>query len=804
MSHFPSSLHPLKLALICGGPSLERGISLNSARSLLDHLSSKSIEISVFYVNQSKEWYSISPFHLYSNTPADFDFKLKDIGHFLEGESLVKALKKVDIIFPAIHGAFGEDGELQAFLEKHQIPFVGPSSQMCQRMFHKHNAALFLKKNGFSSLPSCLLKKEDSENLKKIQNFFEEHQLTRAVVKPVAGGSSIGVSSVSTPSSAAQQMLSIFENPLNTEALLEPFCKGREFTVVVLQNSKGEAVSLIPNEIQISYENGQFFDYRRKYLPTSNTKWLCPPSFGDEVVKDIQKKAEELFALFGLRDFVRMDGWFLEDGSIVFTDFNPISGMEQNSFLFLQAAYVGMKHQEVLTYIVRNACKRYGLEIPILEEDVFLNRRPVWVVFGGTTAERQVSVMSGTNVWLKLMKSEFYEPQPFFLDPKGHIWHLPYVYCLHHTAEEIYENCLTSHAMTVRLQRFVKPIQQRLGLKCQEISSQPHVPEKWTFSKFLEEASRLNAFIFLALHGGPGEDGTYQEALSDAKLLYNGSGPEASQLCMDKFLTGIAVEKMGERFINSLPKKIIKPQHFDGFTPQEYETFWQGLLDQWVVSSLIIKPKDDGCSAGVVRLETPDDLEKYLVLVGKGASCIPQETFSGQMTIVELNPGAAQSDYILEPFIATDTLILKDNCILHTPLTGWLEITVGVLERGGIYHAMNPSLTVSESHVLNVEEKFQGGTGVNITPPPEFLISSTFLAQIKKSVEKIAETLGIQNYARIDCFVNRETGQSIVIEANSLPALTPSTVFYHQGLAEPTPLSPRMLLEHLIASKQEN
>ncbi|MBS0185990.1 MAG: hypothetical protein JSS34_06600 [Proteobacteria bacterium] len=804
MSQYTSSFNPLKLALICGGPSLERGISLNSARSLLDHLSSRSIEISVFYVTQSKEWYTISPFHLYSNTPADFDFKLKDIGQILEGDALISALKNIDIVFPAIHGAYGEDGELQAFLEKHQIPFVGPSSQMCQMMFHKHNAAFFLKENGFKSLPSCLLKKKDPDNIKKIQNFFEEHRLTRGVVKPVAGGSSIGVSSVLTPEDAFKQMLSIFEHPLNQEALLESFCKGKEFTIVVLQNPQGEAVSLIPNEIQISYENGQIFDYRRKYLPTSNTKWLCPPSFGDEIVKDIQKKAQDLFTLFGLRDFVRMDGWFLENGDIVFTDFNPISGMEQNSFLFLQAAYVGMKHQEVLTYIVKNACQRYGLEIPLLKEKQSLNRHPVWVVFGGNTAERQVSVMSGTNVWLKLMKSEFYDPQPFFLDFKGHIWKIPYVYCLHHTAEEIYENCLTSHAMTERLDQFVTPIRKRLGLNIEGASFMQEVPEKLTFSRFIEDASHEKAFIFLGLHGGSGEDGTYQELLEDAKLFYNGSGPEASQLCMDKYMTGLSIEKMGHDFIKSLPKKIISLQNFENFTRTDYEIFWQNLLDQWSTSSLIIKPKDDGCSAGVVRLETAEELEKYLILVRKGVSAFPQETFSGQKTIIELNPGAAQSEYILEPFITTDILTLKDNHVFHTPVTGWLEITAGVLEHKGIYHAMNPSLTVSESHVLNVEEKFQGGTGVNITPPPAFLISNVFLAQIKERIEKVAQALGIKNYARIDCFANRETGELIVIEANSLPALTPSTVFYHQGLAETPPLSPRMLLEYLIRSKQEN
>lgn len=802
MSKHVSSPSKLKLALICGGPSLERGISLNSARSLLDHLSGESIEISVFYINQKKEWYAISPFQLYSNTPADFDFKLNDIGQYLEGEGLLKALKEVDLVFPTIHGVFGEDGELQSFLEDHGVPFVGPSSAMCQNMFHKKKAALFLEKHGFHTLDSCLLDKGDPKNLQKIMAFFKKNNLKRAVVKPVAGGSSIGVFSVSTSEEALKQSLSIFEHPLNTQVLLEPFCKGREFTVVVLQNPQGQPVALIPNEIQISYEDGQLFDYRRKYLPTNNTKWLCPPSFKDEVVKLIQKRAEDLFSLFELVDFVRMDGWLLDDGEVLFTDFNPISGMEQNSFLFLQAAYVGMKHQEVLAYIIRNTCQRYKIKPPLLEEKRSSDRFPVWVVFGGYTAERQVSVMSGTNVWLKLMRSERYLPKPFFLDPKGHLWHLPYVYCLHHTVEEIYENCLTSHTTFVRLSSYVTSIRQRLGLRAQSKEEVHDLPQRCTFEKFKEEAFKEKAFVFLGLHGGPGEDGVFQEQLTEAKILYNGSGPEASELCMDKFFTGQAIERMGDEALKSLPKHVVRVQTFEGFTEMDYENYWNTLSVKLGTPPFIIKPKDDGCSAGVVRLKNSNELKKYVMLVGENVSCIPLNTFLDQKSIIELNPGAAQSDYLLEPFIEADFLEIKDNKLVHTLREGWLEITVGILEDKGVYYAMNPSLTIAEGHVLNVEEKFQGGTGVNITPPPTSLIPPELLEKLKRDIEKTALALGIQNYARIDCFFNTKTAETIIIEANSLPALTPSTVLYHQGLAETKPLSPRVLLEKIIDSKR--
>lgn len=81
---------------------------------------------------------------------------------------------------------------------------------------------------------------------------------------------------------------------------MEPFCEGREFTVIVLQNADGKPVALLPTEIKISYEGGQLFDYRRKYLPTSNTTWITPPSFADDVVDEIRDKAQKLFTLFGM------------------------------------------------------------------------------------------------------------------------------------------------------------------------------------------------------------------------------------------------------------------------------------------------------------------------------------------------------------------------------------------------------------------------------------------------------------------------------------------------------------------------
>src|SRR5579862_7392137 len=160
----------MHLAVICGGPSAERGISLNSARSVMDHLTPLGWEIAPIYCDAQKNFYSLSPSQLYSNTPSDFDFKLKHTAKPLSEAQLIEECRKTDIVFPAIHGAFGEDGALQELLEKHGIPFIGSPSKVCRLMFDKVIANAHLARHGFSTLPNCYIRRDDpaGENAHKV------------------------------------------------------------------------------------------------------------------------------------------------------------------------------------------------------------------------------------------------------------------------------------------------------------------------------------------------------------------------------------------------------------------------------------------------------------------------------------------------------------------------------------------------------------------------------------------------------------------------------------------------------------
>ncbi len=352
-----------KIALITGGPSLERAISLNSARSVLDHLGVENIDIVPFYFDPNGKPYKVSKAQLYSNTPSDFDFKLKQNSKPLSQDLFIKEVRKCDIAFPVIHGKFGEDGQIQKIFSKNNIPFIGSNTLACQKTYNKFYTNKSLSEDGFCVLPSILIKKNDQDINKKIEGFFKENKIKRAIVKPATGGSSIGVYSVNNTKEACEKTSLIFKNKIDNQIVIEPFAKGREFTVIVLENKKGDGVALIPTEIETSYKGDEIFDFRKKYLPSEGTIYHQPPRFTDTQIKNIQNGAEKIFKNFKMNDFVRIDGWLLDNGEIWFSDINPISGLEQNSFYFQQGARIGFSHQNLLYFILIIDCERQKITL---------------------------------------------------------------------------------------------------------------------------------------------------------------------------------------------------------------------------------------------------------------------------------------------------------------------------------------------------------------------------------------------------------------------------------------------------------
>jgi D-alanine--D-alanine ligase len=798
----------VSLALLLGGPSRERGISLNSARSVADHLVGTDVQLKeIIYFDRHLRAYSISRSLLYCNTPSDFDFKLTLAGGALAGRDLAARLQRVDLIFPAIHGAFGEDGQLQALLESAEVPFVGTGASACRVAFDKFRATDTMRTAGVGTVPTILITSQQSPAMREEALLGAFPEAAKVVVKPAQGGSSIDVHVLPDRRAGVK----IIEDMMSrySRVVIQPWITGTEMTTIVMQGPAGP-VALIPLQIELRNRLGDndIFDYRRKYLASNDSHYYCPPAQDMTVIKEIQRVSEQAFTMLGLRDFARIDSWLRPDGEILVSDINPISGMEQNSFLFISAAQMGMSHADILRFVVHTAARRIGIEeaggSPVNAGAPAI-RQQVGVLFGGETAERQVSVLSGTNVWLKLLGSQRYLPLPYLLDPDGSVWRLSYSAALRHSVEEIVESCRDAQQLDGVRSKLASSILHRLGLSGDDLSSPVSPPVRLTMDEFLAE----HGLVFIALHGGEGEDGTLQEVLSRRGVRYNGSGAAASRLCMDKYETGKIIAELAPEGIYTA-RRVCVPL-LDALARDTSE-LWQEITAACGASRVVVKPVDDGCSAGVVPLGRATDLELYLRLIDSGAPRLQGDSFSlltaGQ--IIEL-PTKKQARLLFEEYIETDDIrvddISSDTSSAASLIwgqkrdTGWVEVTVGVLGKKGSMMAMNPSITVASSGVLSLEEKFMGGTGVNITPPPApplGRVRPEAVHAAKERMARVANALGMAGYGRIDAFMHRETGEVIIIEANSLPGLTPATVFYHQGLAEEPPLPPRDILEMIV------
>jgi len=382
------------------------------------------------------------------------------------------------------------------------------------------------------------------------------------------------------------------------------------------------------------------------------------------------------------------------------------------------------------------------------------------------------------------------------LDPHGNVWKLPYQLCLNHTVEEIAENCENYQDAKAKLGEFEERARLHLGLLEKKDKEEFFEPVKLTQNEFIKKS----LFVFIALHGGDGENGVLQKRLELAKVKFNGPDDKVSRLCMDKFATSQFIKRLKINGVGAIPGKVVSTIELFELNGKKIEELWQEMTRELEAETLIVKPRADGCTTGIAHLYSYKDLAKYIDFVKGMVRSIPKDTFTNQADMIDM-PTNFLEELLFEKFVVTDILRVQNNKIKHLPKTGWTEITVGVIEKEKRIKSLNPSITVVEGEVLTVEEKFQGGTGVNITPPPASIIKPVVLAKIKKNIEVLAKQIGIKGYSRIDSFVNMKTGDLQIIEVNTLPGLTPSTVFYHQALAENPAILPHDLLELLIQNK---
>lgn len=778
--------------------------------------------------------------YLYYPESSAYMNALTRLGALLSLETLAQ---EIDFAFLVLHGCGGEDGSIQGLLEQLGIPYLGTGIGSSAWGIDKARQRSWLKAHGFAVppyqvIPRSMLWEASSEELTEMIRAAVGFP---CVVKHPWQGSTIGVAACHTPEQLYENLFRCaFTLPVGklpsvptaelldlTEGLglpllyrdrqgiarelitdwkeltyflkrrpqqgfveawdappyllIEQFVHGEEFSVIVIDTPEGSKVALPPTHIR---KASTVYDYRAKYLSGISSKKTPSPDLPNAL---IQREAERLATAAGLEVYSRLDGLITPDGTVFFNDPNTTSGMLPASLLFHQAAEVGFTPTDFLTYLIetslraprmgtaRGFLKRHRLTLSNLTKEAPAERSRIAVIFGGNSSERHISLESGRNVANKLASS--YEVLPLFLyvgEGELTLWELPPRLLFKDNADDV-AAALTQQSMPPE----VASIHARLAKAAPLHPTYAARPISW------DTLRREVDFAFLALHGRPGEDGTLQQRLDALGIPYNGSPPAVCALLMDKYATQSYLASGGFK----VPRHYRVEKHLWQKNP---EAVLDTVERYFGTYPLIAKPVDEGCSTGVRVIPDRHFLKTYLEALFRD-----EESLNPRLRkSLSLHPD--------EPFPP------KSEALLETYLHGpeWVEVTIGVIThttpQSKRYEAFLPSETVKETGILRLEEKFLAGAGQNITPArlypdrPEW--NEHALRVIQREAEAVAAYLGIHGYARIDGFVRRPGGGQAelwVIEVNTLPGLTPATVFFHQAvLAGYTPLE---ILEHIIA-----
>lgn len=871
----------IKVGIFFGGPSREREISFAGGRTVYDNLDKSVFEPIPIFVDSHRNFIQLDWPCLYKGSIRDFyppvtalpsspnHFQVyqesvttneayEQVGKLIPAEELPQL---INVAFLALHGVYGEDGQIQRELDKLRIPYTGSGVRACEIGMDKGLQKEMMSERGFATPPVQVVRRQDWLGTDDVQTLYDQAAQTIGfpiVIRPANQGSSIGVSIVDQKAGLEgfreaidraffreiipvtswrdrstydrvdhiryltdirdglgfplditfrsdtatlhhpEELLRYLNrqteaNPESEEAflltahlseekvILEGFITGKEFSCIVIRRADGGCVALPPTEI---VKGGEVFDYRSKYMPGRSRK-ETPIVLPTEQINTIRQQCERLFGELGFNTYARIDGFITEDDQVFLNDPNTTSGMLPSSFFFHQAAEIGLNPSQFLTYIIRTSIQErladhpeeagYKAVLSVVDEqiqearDSRSERKRIGVVLGGTSFERHISVESGRNIYEKLSSSEQFHPIPYFLadwDASGtfELYQLPISLLLKDNADDIRDKVRNYDP---------HPVLADIVDQCRAItetyagSGALLAPRSVTLDQLSTEVDQ----VFIALHGRPGEDGTLQAALDERGLSYNGSGPQSSGITIDKYRTLQTLKKNGF----SITQQLL----LDRSDYQADPTKFVERIEQQFAYPLIAKPVDDGCSSAVIVINKREELQAYARLLFR-----PQGS-TGEEARRTLRLGMKE-EFPIKDQVLFETLIAAEGA------TRFLEITGGLLTHiapdGTIeYEVFEPSEALSSGEVLSVEEKFLAGEGQNITParfaddPEKYDIIAV---QVKADLEKAARILDVQGYARIDAFVrvfSDDSVETIIVEVNSLPGMTPATAIFHQA-----------------------
>ena len=337
----------MKLTVLAGGLSPEREVSLCSGSLIANALMERGHRVLLLDVYEGLQELPEDPETLflengrYSHTVSrevpDLEALKARVGNgdSLIGRNVTELCRMADRVFLALHGAMGENGQLQAYLDSCGIRYTGSGYDGCMLAMDKDIGKRLMLDAGVPT-PAWVYVRPGE---KKTEEILQKVGLP-CVVKPSTGGSSVGVCMVDTPEQL-REALSLAER--SGEAVLaERRIVGRELTVGILEGRTLPAVEIIPRE--------GFYDYKNKYQGT--TLEICPAEIPPEVAERLSTLTKKAFDALRLKHYARLDFLMDREGELWCLEANALPGMTPTSLLPQEAAAVGISYGELCERIL--------------------------------------------------------------------------------------------------------------------------------------------------------------------------------------------------------------------------------------------------------------------------------------------------------------------------------------------------------------------------------------------------------------------------------------------------------------------
>ena len=353
-------MNKLKLGIIFGGISTEHAVSITSATSVIKNLNKEKYEIYPIYISKDGCWYE------YTKKISEID--ILQVGEEIQEKSLIsnpiEYLQECDVIFPVLHGLYGEDGTMQGMLELLQKPYVGCkvlSSSICM---DKVYAKIIFEKAGLNQTKYIYVKKEkekykyvdsnfDEEEctLEKIADIVEEKLLFPVFVKPSNSGSSVGIRKANNKNELIDSIK--YASEFDRKILVEENINGREVECAVLGNDNPIASCI--GEI-LSAEDFYTFDAKYK---NEKSRVVMPAQIPESVSNKIREAAIKAFKAADCKGLSRVD-FFIENDTnkIIINEINTLPGFTQISMYPKLWETMGISYSELLDKLIELALEK--------------------------------------------------------------------------------------------------------------------------------------------------------------------------------------------------------------------------------------------------------------------------------------------------------------------------------------------------------------------------------------------------------------------------------------------------------------